>query len=58
MQNYDKADKNIYQKTGRLYLDNAIHHAELLEESNERGNTDNPSTNIHLLIEYLRIHSL
>jgi hypothetical protein len=57
MQDYDKADKNIYQKTGRLYLDNAIRHAELLEESNERGNTNNPSTNIHLLMEYLQIYS-
>ncbi|MFK5971430.1 MAG: RloB family protein [Candidatus Marithrix sp.] len=57
MQNYDKADNNIYLKTGQLRLDNAICHAELLEKSNERNNTDNPSTNIHLLIEYLQIYS-
>ncbi len=63
IQNYDKKkgegkdDENIYQKM-QPYLENAIHHAELLEESNERNKSDNPSTKIHLLIEYLQIYSL
>jgi hypothetical protein len=63
MQNYEKKkgegkdDENIYQKM-QPYLENAIHHAELLEESNKRNQSDNPSTKIHLLIEYLQIYSL
>ena len=63
MQNYDKKkgegkdDQTIYQKM-RSYLKDAIDHAESLEKSNKRNNTNNPSTKIHFLIEYLQIYSL
>jgi hypothetical protein len=61
MQDYEKkkgegkADEKIYQKM-KPYLKTAIQNAKLLEKSNERNHTNNPSTKIHILIGYLQKH--
>ncbi|MEK8019361.1 MAG: RloB family protein [Candidatus Parabeggiatoa sp.] len=61
MQDYEKkkgegkADEKIYQKM-KPYMETALQNAELLEKSNERNHTDNPSTKIHVLIKDLQRH--
>lgn len=51
--NYSKAEKSIYEET-KPNLQAAISSSKAILASAERNNTDNPTTNIHELVEYLR----
>ncbi len=53
MPNYEKGDKNIFLATLKN-LDFAINNASHSLKQLEQTGTDNPSTNVHELVEYLR----
>ena len=50
---YEKGDKDIYKQT-KEYTDIAIQRAYKANEAAGKVNTDNPSTLVHTLVEYLR----
>jgi len=50
--NYQKGQQDIFAKVIDK-LDTAIAHAKLLDEYHKTSGTDNPSTKIHVLVEYL-----
>lgn len=51
--NYEKGQRNIFSITLNN-LDNAITNSKRIEQFHETSGTDNPSTKIHTLVEYLR----
>jgi len=53
MPNYEKGDKNVFLATVKD-LDFAINNAKRSLKQSEQTGTDNPSTNVHELVEYLR----
>ncbi|MBF0457684.1 MAG: RloB domain-containing protein [Nitrospirae bacterium] len=53
IQNYEKGSTDTFKQTKHL-LDDAIGNAEKLEKDRKSAGTDNPSTNVHHLIKYLR----
>lgn len=51
--NYEKGSKSILDKlSGKI--ETAIEHATRLEKFHETSGTDNPSTKVHLLVQYLQ----
>ncbi len=50
---YQKGDQDIFNKT-QYKLDNAITNARRVEQFHQTSGTDNPSTCVHSLVEYLR----
>jgi hypothetical protein len=50
---YQKGDLDIFNKT-QDKLENAMTHACRVEEFHQTSGTDNPSTQVHLLVGYLR----
>jgi hypothetical protein len=50
---YQKGNQNVFNKI-RDKLDNAITNARRVKEFNQTSGTDNPSTMVHSLVEYLR----
>ena len=50
---YEKGDQDIFNKL-QDKLDNAITNARRVEEFHKTSGTDNPSTMVHSLLEYLR----
>jgi hypothetical protein len=50
---YQKGNQNVFNKI-RDKLDNAITNARRVKEFNQTSGTDNPSTTVHSLVEYLR----
>ena len=50
---YEKGSKRIYQQI-MPYTDKAIIHAKRANGEADKSNTDNPSTQVYLLVEYLR----
>lgn len=49
---YHEADKTIFEKT-KSYLAEAITRAKLIDKTQKKIGTDNPSTKVYCLIEYL-----
>ena len=49
---YEKGNPNIFSKVSNK-LDTAIKNAKRLEEYHETSGSNNPSTNVYLLVEYL-----
>jgi hypothetical protein len=52
LKGYSKGARNIFSLT-KDFLSKAIHNAKQLQISNKTSGTNNPSTNMHELIEYL-----
>lgn len=50
---YKKGDHNVFNKT-QDRLDDAIANARKLKEFHKTSGADNPSTSVHILVEYLR----
>jgi len=50
---YQKGDQDIFNKI-QDKLDNAIINARHVEKFHQTSGTDNPSTLVHSLVEYLR----
>jgi hypothetical protein len=50
---YQKGDQDIFNKI-QDKLDNAITNARSVEQYHQTSGTDNPSTCVHSLVEYLR----
>jgi hypothetical protein len=53
LKNYKKGDKTIYEKT-KNYIDIAIMRAKKIDNFQIKNDTDNPSTKVYLLAEYLK----
>ncbi len=53
MKGYNKGHKNIFEETKDL-LDVAIDRAKKIDDLQRKNGTDNPSTKIYQLVEYLR----
>lgn len=53
IENYHEADKDIFEKT-KKHLETAIVRAKQIDESQIKIGTDNPSTKIYELVEYLQ----
>jgi len=51
--NYSKEDRDIFEKT-KAHLDNAIKRAKKVRQQQKDNGTDNPSTKVHELVEYLK----
>lgn len=52
MPDYSKADREIFGKL-KSKLDDALRHADRLSDYNRESGSDNPSTGVHKLVEYL-----
>lgn len=52
IKNYNEADKDIFEKT-KSNLKQAIGRARQIDKAQERNCTDNPSTSVYRLVEYL-----
>jgi len=57
MAGYGKGIGGIYAKLSVQKMLNAIKHAKRLMKENKKTGSDNPSTNVHELVEYLRSHT-
>lgn len=52
MPDYQKGDRNVFEKTKNM-IDTAIKHAKKVKQYHQTSGTENPSTEIYRLVEYL-----
>ncbi len=52
IKNYHESDKDVFEKT-KMLLSLAINRAKKIDKLQEKNGTDNPSTKIYRLVEYL-----